>query len=247
MQRMRRGASILVNTRDAVISVLPEASLELLREIEDFAGLEIAFERREEPASPSIPNPDSPAARVSHDGATISVYKDVINPSGITHELLHVYRYWVEAVPQVMPIKDKGGSGANGRWGVTSSIENSLEHLVIVPREKGYGESNDEHWNSVSRANWGKYPWPEINEPFARRKNCLLGWLSCMEIVTDEAVRDLAKECIVKEGYFNEAQKFHEKIMTVLMDKPRALSAVIRFLQIPFNEIRLVTFDVRNR
>ena len=44
-----RGASILVSTREAVISVLPEASLELLREIEDFAKLDITFELREKP------------------------------------------------------------------------------------------------------------------------------------------------------------------------------------------------------
>ena len=247
MQRMRRGASILVNTRDAVISVLPEASLELLREIEDFAGLEIAFERRDEPAVPNLPNPDAPAARVSHDGATISVYKDVITPSGMTHELLHIYRYWVEAVPQVMPKKDKGGSADNGRWATTSSIENALEHLVIVPREEEYGVYDEEFWNDISRANWGKYPWPDNNDPWSRRKDCLIGWLSCMEIVTDEAVRDLAKDCLVKEGLLSEAQNFHGKILKTLMNKPKALSAVMRFLKIPFNEVLLVTFDIRKR
>ena len=238
-----RGASILVSTREAVISVLPEASLELLGEIEDFAKLDITFELRETPVSSKIPNPDASSAVVSHDGATVSALKDAITPSGITHELLHIYRYWVEAVPQVMPIE--GADTMN--WRTTSSIENALEHLVIVPREETYGVYDEEFWNKISRTFWDKYPWPGNDYPWSRRKDCLLGWLSCMEIVTDEAVRDLAKECIDKEGYLTEAIKFHEKIMRVLLDKPRALSTVMRFLPIPFTEVLLVTFDIRKR
>ena len=207
------------------------------------ADVEIAFERRDEPVSPSIPNPDAPSAAVSHDGATISVYRDAITPSGITHELLHIYRYWAEAVPQVMPIK--GADTMN--WRTTSSIENALEHLVIVPREETYGVYDEEFWNKISRTFWDKYPWPGNDYPWSRRKDCLLGWLSCMEIVTDEAVRDLAKDCIDQEGYLSEAIKFHEKIMRVLLDKPRALSTVMRFLPIPFTDVLLVTFDIRKR
>ena len=59
-----------MSTREAVISVLPDASLELLGEIEDFAKLDITFELREKPVSSNIPNPDASSAVVSHDGAT---------------------------------------------------------------------------------------------------------------------------------------------------------------------------------
>lgn len=236
-----------MSTRDTVISVLPELSLDLLKEIEDFAGLEITFERRDEPVPATVPNPDTPTNSISHDGATISIFKDVITPSGMTHELLHIYRYWIEAVPQVMPIKNKGGSADNGRWATTSSIENALEHLVIVPMEKNYGVYDGEFWNEISRVNWGKYPWPSNTDPWSRRKDCLILWLSCMEIVTDGAVRDLARDCLVKEGHLDEAQKFHEKIMKTLMDKPKTLSTVMRFLKIPLNEVLLVTLDIRKR
>lgn len=103
--------------RSAVLSILPSPSRNLLDEIERFAGVEVEFVRREEPATPTIPNPDASATEVHHDRAVISIYRDAITPDGITHELLHIHRYWIEGVPQIMQI----GNNPD-HWSNTSQI-----------------------------------------------------------------------------------------------------------------------------
>ena len=162
---------------------------------------------------------------------------------GILHELLHVQRYWVEGVPQVMPIKD----APDNNWGVTSEIENCLEHQIIVPREADYGIEPYSYWNRTEEILWERYPWPDISEPFARRKVCLLGWLSVCRLVTDERVRSHAEFCLHEEGMLAEAERFRKKIFKTIHHKPSALSAAVRFLRIPRKDVLLVYMDVRNR
>ena len=109
-----------------------------MNEIENFAKREIQVELDPRPVSPTEPNPDRPASQTNHNRATIFIRsEESFQPQGILHELLHIHRYWVEAVPQVMPAK--GDRNTDESWRITSQIENTLEHLVIVPREADYG------------------------------------------------------------------------------------------------------------
>lgn len=198
------------------------------------------------PISQTEPNPGRLSSSANHDAATIFTRsEDVFPPHGVLHELLHIRRYWIEAVPQVMPTR--GDEDSSERWRITSQIENALEHLVIVPMEADFGSDPYPYWNETVKKNWSRYPWPEIQDPWARRAICLVGSLSARFLVNETRVRDLAESCIAKEGLLVEARRFHEKIARVLNSKPAAVSAVLRFLRIPFEEVALVAFDVRQR
>lgn len=63
---------------------------------------------------------------------------------GVTHELLHIERYWMEHVPQLYPADRRN-------WKNCAQMENALEHLVIVPREADYGFDPHRHWNETYR------------------------------------------------------------------------------------------------
>ena len=43
------------------------------------------------------------------------------------------------------------------------------------------------------------YPWPHITDAWARRKNCLLGWLTASKLVTDPTVKEFVETCLRKE------------------------------------------------
>lgn len=221
---------------------LPANVVSLVDELERFSGCEICVALEESTSSATGPNPDRMATRVNERGAVILTRSEgIFPPQGVLHELLHIQRYWVEAIPQVMPID----VGNRDRWSVTSSIENVLEHQIIVPREAEFGFEPFQYWNKTERKLWEQYPWPSLTIPWVRRKNLLLGWLSVVSLVNDANVRSLAEGCLKKEGLLAEAERFAGKIGKTIHDKPRAISTVLRFLKIPVNEVELVSFDVR--
>lgn len=226
--------------RDMVRAAIPPNVLSLMDNIEAFAGTYISIERNPYPLSKTDPNPLAPASMANHTKGTIYL-RDIenIDANGILHELLHINRWWVEQIPQVL-------ANSNENVPVTSSIENALEHQIIIPRETDYGFDPYPYWNETARLNWERYPWDGMDIPAARRKNILLGRLG-LRLVTDQSVVDLAKSCIEQEGLTAEAEKFDARIASLIASKPRAISCVFRFLNIPMAEAHLVYFDIRNQ
>ena len=45
----------------------------------------------------------------------------------MVHELLHIHRYWVETIPQLVPWP--GDAMAQDTWHMTSAIENDIDTL----------------------------------------------------------------------------------------------------------------------
>jgi len=227
---------------------LPRGVAALVDRIERFAKREIAVEVDDRPRSPTSPNPDSLAARVTPTSATILLRsKDVFPPHDVLHELLHIERLWVEEIPQLVPRHDPKGT----RSKIATDIENALEHLIIVPREANYGFDPYPYWNETSRRNWASYPWPALTDPWMRRKACLLGWLTASFLVNDEEVRSHVEECLRKEEedgpvQLDEAKRFSARIREKLMSKPQAQSTVLRFLEIPTTDFMTVRFKVNH-
>jgi hypothetical protein len=225
---------------------LPSAVQQLVDELERFADLPIHVAVNPRPASPTDPNPEHLAAEVTERSATVLIRsRDAVPAYGVLHELLHVQRFWTESIPQVMPVL--GDRAPSNQWQVTSDIENALEHIVIVPREAEYGFDPFPYWNETTRTNWSRYPWPNMTDPWARRKNCLLGALTDAFLVNDPDVKQLVERGLRGEGLLAEARRFTEKIRRVLGSKPHGIATVLRFLPIPFEEVGLVGFDVKNR
>ena len=235
--------SVPDDLREHVRSQLPGNVRSLMDEIEAFAQTEIAVAPNETPISSTDPNLTAPALAAWHDRATIYLRDlEQIDPNGILHELLHLHRFWVEGIPQVMPKSNDD----DDQWNVTSFIENSLEHMIIIPKEVEYGYDPYPYWSRTAFENWSRYPWPGMDNSFARRKNCLMGWLGSA-LVNDESVIQLMRECLETEAILDEAELFKAKINRVINRKPAAISCVFRFLNIPRTEAHLVYLDIRAR
>ena len=223
---------------------LPAVAWPLLDRVEEAIGGEVRVSMEGEEPSPTDPNPDRMACSVSVEEATIWIRSlSKFDAQGAVHELLHLERYLVQRVPQVLPIPTDPE-----HLKITSEIENSIEHLVIVPREADYGFEPYAYWNTTAAKNWGRHPWPEITNPWARRKVCLLGFLGVNHIVTDRDVRQHAEAILRLEGLLDEAVKFAEKVQSLAVgNKAAALSTTIRFLKIPPSEVELVVYDLRSK
>jgi hypothetical protein len=226
---------------------LPANVLALVDKIEAGAGQEIRVQRGGYPVPADDAYPDAMAASVTEHAATVFFRSpEAFSVDGAVHELLHIERYWLERVPQILPV---AAAFDADRVSITSSIENCLEHMVIVPQEANYDVERLAYWNKALAGIWGRHPWPDLTEPWARRKNCLLGWLATAHMGSDEAVKTLAATALQAEGQWVEAQKFAAKVSSQMAanDKAAALATVVRFLKIPIDQVELVTLYPRTK
>lgn len=220
-----------------VLKKLPKPVVGLVEEIESAMGKEITYLPNPYPICLTDPNPNALACSVSEHGADIFHRVEEIDPHGLTHELLHIRRYLVENIPQILPVKDPTGQHIQ----ITSQIENSLEHLIIVPMEEQFGFEPYEYWHRTSLHNWTNFDRKIMNK-FAIKKNCILGWLTTSNLVKSEEVRELAYRKIKKSGLLNEARKINKEIVQSNADKCKQLRILVRCLQIPANAVKIITY-----
>lgn len=215
----------------------------LVEEIESFASADIAVHATPAPTQESVQSPKAITLIASERGATL-LYRDLedFRPQAVVHELLHLRRYWIDFVPQILPVDDADGE----RTKLANQIENVLEHIIIVPQEQQYGFDPYASYHETSLRTWQSYPWPHIDEPWARRKNCLLNWLTISFLVQDPATKRSAEQCIEREGLLSDALSFSQKIERVRYSKEQCIGAAIRFLQIPHQQATMVYLDIRN-
>ena len=124
--------------------------------------------------------------------------------------------------------------------------DNQLEHLVIVPLQAKLGHSITEKWTVRLRKEWeGKF-WEGIQTDFDRRASVLMSFLSIAIIVDENDLTKLAKAELHKMGLLHDAEKFLDKVLRVIDDKPRLSAAAMRFLGLPRDECYLIYLDVQN-
>jgi hypothetical protein len=191
---------------------LPSSAVPLVAEIEEALGRAIEV-RQGEREMGSVD-----AASLWCGGRDGNIYyfhpDDFVAQAGV-HELLHLHRWWVEKVPQLVPVDEQPGN----TWRLTSQIENALEHLVIVPREADYGFEPYNHWNRVATQTWaGQLPgW----QPH------LLAYLTVDGLVTDQRVKDNARRILRERKLLEKAITFSRAVRQRLAEKRSLLSFVV--------------------
>ena len=228
----------------AFLQRLNTETQDLVREIEAFAASEIELRAAPPPSSEAASAARAVALIASETGA-ILLYRgeEEFQTPAVLHELLHLRRYWIDRVPQLVPLADPQGDKTK----IANQIENALEHLIITPQEARYGFDPYVGLNETARHNWQSYPWNDITESWARRKMCLLSWLTTRLLVSDHGVKALAQQCLQKEGLLEEAENFAAKIERSKGSKERCISTAVRFLRIPRAEAEMIYLDVKNK
>jgi hypothetical protein len=224
--------------RGQVRAALPPHIIALMDYIERFAGREIEFSFNHLP--PPTQYPEAAASYVQEDMARVLLREGApISAQNVLHELLHIQRYWVEHTPQLEPLLDHASN-----WEITGRIEDALEHLVIVPREANYGFAPRPKWDENARREWSAYPWPDNTEPFSRSLSSHLGWLAC-ETVADPKIRELAKDCLIRDGVFDAVEKLRISVKKHIANKPKNLLLVLRAIGLPRKQFQLAYFDIK--
>jgi hypothetical protein len=123
------------------LAMLPRELQAAVQEAEQLAGCEIAV----------VPDAaanrfDNLALRVDAGvcSATIAYRGESISRCALLHEVLHMKRYWLDAVPILRPT-------ARHRYEFEAqTVDDLIEHLIIIPQERHFAEAeSNEHWSSV--------------------------------------------------------------------------------------------------
>lgn len=238
--------NLIKDYRGVVIEQIPHNVRDLLYEIEDFAKVKVGFrdisllQQAATAYQVDVPSIEVESIYADHEQAYITLPDPAcVNANAVLHELLHLHRYWVEAIPQ---LEAYGNNGPN--VGFASYLDNELEHLVIVPNEKDYGYNPEPYWSSLSRDYWSRYPWGDVS-PDDRRVKTLMGWLHSS--LTSLSVRSEVETNLNRLEVFQEAERFRQRIHELLSSKSRATSAVLRFLKVPYEAMQMATLDIRNK
>lgn len=228
--------------REAAMGSLTSKGADLLKEVEDFSGLRVSFEKHQLPPNEHSSNPFAPATALDHTGATIYVHgTDDKHLFGVPHELLHIRRHWNESVPQLHP---KDGDPAKTQ--IIGGPMNVVEHLTIVPLEHEFGSDNSGYWKSVALHKWETFPWAHLSLAPEKRNNALLGALENL-IAPDQEVLDKAASVYTALGIADEAKKFTTKMQSLLTSPPRAFACLARFMKWQTHDLKLVYFDPRSK
>ncbi|MNT05654.1 hypothetical protein D3C72_1402820 [compost metagenome] len=220
---------------------MPAPVIALWDKLEEFSKTLLGVE--DYPAHLRAEGHGNPAAIMAgHEGAKLLLPSD--QPASIEavyHELLHAHRLWVEAIPELVILTED-----ENNWQLVGQIEGDLEHLVIIPRQVAAGFAETERLQREARKTWETYPWTGNNNAWARRRTCLMQWMS-HHLLEDAELSSTMRDCLLSERIFGEADLFRKKALSLVGKKEDLLACAVRFLKIPMNEVGIRYVDIRNR
>lgn len=218
--------------RNAVLAKIGPVSNSLLVEIEGRTNKRIIFapvSMARSPLTVAACNPD-------HTGSMLFV-PDVNNPTDqeISHELLHIKRYWIYGVRQLDPVRDQGQNRD-----IANSIENMVEHAWIYPEQARLGIDLHEQMASEVQKFQDRQPVSAFDAKLKAISASLMVHSGCLNDHQVAAAKARLEE-IQQSSMLAFARRCHR-----LMPKRKeeAVHAIIDQMGIPRSELQWLRFDI---
>lgn len=222
--------------RERVIESIPDAARQLLADIEYYSGTEIEFRTKSRFQELGGTFAIQDAAYCDETRAHITINDDHgIDAMAVTHELLHIYRYWVEQIPVLDTVSEQDVE-------LFAGIDNALEHLSIVPRQQHLGFDTTPYWTQQMRQVFGRsyHKTPQGNA----KRLLLLGW-TMTAFCKDQHARRAALSTLQQYDLQRNARLLLEGLQKS-KTKSQMTKLALSVLDIPTSSARLITMDVRN-
>ncbi|WP_233850934.1 hypothetical protein [Paraburkholderia sp. HD33-4] len=224
---------------DHYLHQLPDDVQTLVQRTEQQSGLVIQVEV--DPARGA-----AVACHVDERGATLLVSREeFFQPASVMHELLHMRRFLVDGVPQIVVNEDYNDWTPELERALTV-LDNSLEHLIIVPEEIARFPARRQYWTGVMARKLEEIRVNPLN-PDDRRRHALVNWLFIHHVLM-ERPQILAADSLLEElGLRHEADAFRDAIIPAIAVKEDTVRRCLVHLNIPFATAALKYIDIRAR
>jgi hypothetical protein len=124
---------------------------QFVEEIEAAVGFEIMVEVRAPENEARQQGRRTLKCEVDPHGARIIIPEvDHFPETSVLHELLHIRRFLVEKVPRLIICDDYEPSSPEFEQALTG-LDNSIEHLIIVPKELAMKPERESYWVRIMR------------------------------------------------------------------------------------------------
>ncbi len=199
------------------LAMLPGELQVAVQEAEQVAGCEITVV-----ANAAANEFDNLALGVGHGvcSATIAYRGESISRCALLHEVLHIKRNWLDAVPILRPT-------TRLRYEFEAELVNELiEHLIIIPEERRFLEAeSNAHWSSVM-ANLVESPrssFPSSQADADDLQRSLLQQRAMLDIALPGLDHTRLYDRLRAENLLEASAEFIDRLRNMLNDKERAL------------------------
>lgn len=215
----------------------------MAEEVERAGNVEIIVEVTSNRVRNLPDQPVSMACEVNLHGATILIPTADYFPDGaVLHELLHVRRFLVEGIPFLIDCETYEPWSPNLASGLVR-LDNSLEHLIIVPEELEIRPDRKEHWERVMTHVWkqlAKYDFSEADQQY----QALINWAFVQHVLPDGPVRAYAMTVLKNFSLYDSAQRLYEALIPILSNKENAVRVCFNHLELPLEMACLEYIDI---
>jgi hypothetical protein len=164
--------------------------------------------------------------------ATIAYRGERISRCALLHEVLHLKRYWLNAVPMLRP-------ATRLRYGFEAQmVEELVEHLIIIPEERQFVEAeSNAHWSSVMA---------NLIKKVDASKLSLVLQRAMMDIALPGLDHTRLYDRLRDENLLDSSAAFIDHLRNTLNDKERALISVIQEFRYDVTAFRVGRFNIRD-
>lgn len=225
---------------------LPDDVRALVATIEEYCGVEISV-TVDPSRSCRIPNePDPLACEVAKDGAQILIPTAEVFPNAsVLHELLHIRRFLLDGVPRIV-ICDDYDDWTPQRQTALIGLDNSLEHLLIVPEELQFRPKRKEYWGRVIHRALNRLALENL-PLIDRERYILINWVFLQHVLPGSDLNSQASALIEKLGINDRAARMADALLPALNFKESAVRICFEHLQLPLDIGCLEYIDIRNQ
>jgi hypothetical protein len=218
----------------------------LVSQVEAGAGIDIKVQLDRSRAGRGPLGAGILACDIDERGATVLIpSEDFFPEASVVHELLHVRRLLVEGVPRLTANFGYAGDPASHGTFLTN-LDNSLEHLVIVPEELNRASERHEHWSQILERTF-REDIPAIGVPIGVTRAALVQWAFLELAVPTCPARAIALDFLGARSLLTEAEAFVAAVAPLLISKPDLVKVVFEKLELPTEMAVLEYFDSHSK
>ncbi len=190
--------------------------------------------------------PDSLACDVSQHGARLLVPTTDHFPDGsVLHELLHIRRFLVNGVPRIVVCDDYSVWTPQLETALTQ-LDNSIEHLIIVPEELEHRPDREDYWKTVMTRVFNEL---EVNDlpDEDRERHALINSVFVRRVLDDDELVNRVAALTGSLGINDKAARLLEEVSYSLYSKERTVQLYFEHLCLPIEAGCLEYMNTHNR
>jgi len=215
IQFLRR-RSVGKSVKPQFLAMLPGELQAVVQEAEQLAGCEIAVVP--DAAANEFESLELSVDRRGVCSATIAYRGESISRCALLHELLHVKRYWLDAVPLLK-------ATSRHRYDYEAQMVNDLiEHLTIIPEERRFAKAeSNAHWSVMMANEFSRISSSSRQADVDDLRRSLLLQRAMVDIALPALDHTRLYDRLRDENLFEASTAFVDHLRNILNNKERAL------------------------